>query len=320
MSSIPVFLLTGFLGAGKTTLLNYILHHQTMNKIAVIKNEYGNGNTDAQFLSHHGDIHITTLKNGCICCNSNAELSFTLFELLEQKDKKLLDFDLLIIECTGIADPGPIIKVFLTHDLFSERFTLRGVITLIDAVNIAYQLKHFNVVQAQIGYADLLLISKSDLLSYDASSLLTQLHNMNQKAAIYSIIHGNIDLNLIYNLDGFSLTPPSKPTLSFKIDDHEDHKVDVRSFTITRYDPFEINAISSLMERILTTFNQQLLRYKGILYIKNHSEKLLLQGVQQIYNSTWGQEWKSTETPYSEIVFIGIQLPEEEFKCAFQKL
>lgn len=318
ITPIPVFIISGFLGVGKTTFLNYILHHQTTHKIAVIENEFGNTALDTTILSQDTPLHITTLQNGCICCSSHGELEATLSELSKQLIHQEINFSQLIIECTGMADPGPIIRSFLTNDLIAETFQLRGVITLVDALNAPYQFKHFHVTQAQIGFADLILVSKTDLLENDAQEFTQQLTCMNQRAEIHPIINGKIDLKLLDQLDGFTLSAKS----SFLCQEVSSNPLDtqVNSFVIKRSEPFDINALSLLFEKILHNFKKQLLRYKAIIYIKDNPERLLLQGVNQLYNSEFGQVWSKDETPFSEFVFIGIDLPEEEFRQAFNQL
>lgn len=318
ITPIPVFIISGFLGVGKTTFLNYILHHQTTHKIAVIENEFGNTALDTTILSQDTPLHITTLQNGCICCSSHGELEATLSELSKQLIHQEINFSQLIIECTGMADPGPIIRSFLTNDLIAETFQLRGVITLVDALNAPYQFKHFHVTQAQIGFADLILVSKTDLLENDAQEFTQQLTCMNQRAEIHPIINGKIDLKLLDQLDGFTLSAKS----SFLCQEVSSNPLDtqVNSFVIKRSEPFDINALSLLFEKILHNFKKQLLRYKAIIYIKDNPERLLLQGVNQLYNSEFGQVWSKDETPFSEFVFIGIDLPEEEFRKAFNQL
>ncbi|MDI2113386.1 GTP-binding protein [Commensalibacter nepenthis] len=319
ISPIPVFIITGFLGAGKTTLLNHILYHQTTHKIAVIENELGNTALDSIVLSQENQsLHIKTLQNGCICCSSHAELEMTLLELINQLSTHQTEFSRLMIECTGMADPGSIIKKFLTHDLISNYFQLQGVITLVDAVNAPYQFQHFHVTQAQIGYADLILVSKTDLIQNRYQDFIKQLAYMNSRAKIHSIINGRLDLTLLDQLNGFSLS--SQP--NFKCQELPSNPLDtqVNSFVIRRSEPFELQTLSLLFDKILINFKDQLLRYKAILYIKDIPERLLLQGIQQIHNSEFGSPWTGSEAPFSELVFIGIALPEQEFRKAFNDL
>lgn len=323
MFPIPVFILSGFLGAGKTTLLNYILHHQITHKIAIIENEFGNVALDTAILSQNTPLNITTLKNGCICCNNHAELQKTLKELLHQLIRKKVNFTQLIIECTGMADPTPIIQTFLTHELFSEKFDIKGTITIVDTLNALYYFKHFNVTQAQIAVADLILLSKTDLLKESLKPLLKQLQHMNGTASIHYVKQGQFDLTLLDKLNSFNNHLLQKYSLfncTSLLAEESSYDTKVNSFVIHREKAFDMEKLSQLINKILKIFEKQLIRYKGIFNIQDNPNRLIFQGIQQIYNSEWGEQWKNTETPYSEIVFIGIQLPENEFRYFFDQL
>ena len=130
MAPIAVTLLTGFLGAGKTTLLRHILNEQHGFKIAVIENEFGEVSVDDQLIGDRA-TQIKTLTNGCICCTRSNELEDALLDLLDSRDRGEIEFDRLVIECTGMADPGPIIQTFFSHEVLCERYLLDGVIALV---------------------------------------------------------------------------------------------------------------------------------------------------------------------------------------------
>ena len=137
MNPIAVTLLTGFLGAGKTTLLRHILNEQHGYKIAVIENEFGEVSVDDQLIGDRA-TQIKTLTNGCICCSRSNELEDALLDLLDNLDKGNIQFDRLVIECTGMADPGPIIQTFFSHEILCQRYLLDGVIALVDAVHFDF--------------------------------------------------------------------------------------------------------------------------------------------------------------------------------------
>ncbi|MBZ4256009.1 hypothetical protein LAN29_20760, partial [Mycobacterium tuberculosis] len=149
---IAVTLLTGFLGAGKTTLLRHILNEQHGFKIAVIENEFGEVSVDDQLIGDRA-TQIKTLTNGCICCTRSNELEDALLDLLDSRDRGEIEFDRLVIECTGMADPGPIIQTFFSHQVLCERYLLDGVIALVDAVHADQQMDQFTIAQSQVGYA-----------------------------------------------------------------------------------------------------------------------------------------------------------------------
>lgn len=319
MSAIPATILTGFLGAGKTTLLQHILKEQHGYKIAVIENEFGEVAIDDALLGDRA-TKITTLSNGCICCSSQNELSDALYDLLDAVDDGLLEFNRLIIECTGMADPGPVIQTFFSSEILAERYLLDGVITLVDAVHAAQQLDQFTIAQAQIGYADRILITKTDLTT-DIEPLTKRLQQINARAPIYKIIHGEIDLDILFNIEGFILNdqltitaPLFNPVIPNK------QATDVQSLIVRLENPLELALVSDFMDNLLTTYGDQILRYKGILAIKNEPRRLLFQGVQRLYSADWDREWSDDEEQESVLVFIGLNLPEQIIREGFNNL
>lgn len=203
MKPIAVTILTGFLGAGKTTLLRHILNENHGYKIAVIENEFGEVPIDNALIGDRAS-RITTLSNGCICCSKSNELADALLDLLDGVDQGQLEFDRLIIECTGMADPGPITQTFFSHDVIGQRFLLDGIITLVDAVHADQQLNQFTISQAQVGYADRILLTKTDVVP-DNEALIQRLQLMNARAPVYKVTHGDVDLGVLFDIEGFVL-------------------------------------------------------------------------------------------------------------------
>lgn len=201
MNPIAVTLLTGFLGAGKTTLLRHILNEQHGYKIAVIENEFGEVSVDDQLIGDRA-TQIKTLTNGCICCSRSNELEDALLDLLDNLDKGNIQFDRLVIECTGMADPGPIIQTFFSHEILCQRYLLDGVIALVDAVHADEQMNQFTIAQSQVGYADRILLTKTDVAG-EAEKLRERLARINARAPVYTVTHGDIDLGLLFNTNGF---------------------------------------------------------------------------------------------------------------------
>ncbi len=315
MTPIAVTLLTGFLGAGKTTLLRHILNEQHGFKIAVIENEFGEVSVDDQLIGDRA-TQIKTLTNGCICCTRSNELEDALLDLLDNRDNGTIHFDRLVIECTGMADPGPIIQTFFSHEILCERYLLDGVIALVDAVHADDQMNQFTIAQSQVGYADRILLTKTDVAS-DTEKLRERLTRINARAPIYTVIHGDIDLSQLFNTNGFMLEEnvTSKPRFHFMADKQND----VSSIVVELGYPVDISDVSRVMENLLLDFADKLLRYKGMLWIDGEPNRLLFQGVQRLYSADWDRPW-GDETPHSTMVFIGLALPEEEIRAAFASL
>lgn len=317
MKPINVTILTGFLGAGKTTLLSHILHAEHGHKIAVIENEFGEVPIDNTIIGDRA-TQITTLSNGCICCSRSNELENALLDLLDGLDSGKLDFDRLVIECTGMADPGPITQTFFSHEVLCERFLLDGIITLVDAVHAEKQLNDFAIAQAQIGYADRILLTKTDI-NPDTDALLERLQRINARAPIYPVIHGDINLDLLLDIEGFLLDSQlkvNKPVFRFA----PKQQNEVESIVVEFDYPVELMEVSQVMEDLLLGFADNLLRYKGILSIKDEPKRLLFQGVQRLYSADWDTDWQDGETRRSILVFIGVKLPEEIIREKFAAL
>ncbi len=225
-SPIPVTVLSGFLGAGKTTLLRHLLKAEHGLKIAVIENEFSDAGIDTQLLGDE-PVQVMTLSNGCVCCTIHTDLTKALYLLLERLDSGEIAFDRLVIECTGLADPAPVAQTFFIDEELRERYILDGIITLVDAAHAEHHLTQ-TIAQAQIGFADRLLVSKRDLVDDATFDALSQrLTRINRRAPIRVVEHGNIDLAELLDVRGFNLnadlgggelapgTAPLRPSTAF---------------------------------------------------------------------------------------------------------
>ena len=224
MSLIPATILTGFLGSGKTTLLKRVLTEAHGQKIAVIENEFGAENIDSDILVNDTEEQIIQMSNGCICCTIREDLRATLADLAEKKRKGLLDFERVVIETTGLADPGPVAQTFFMDDEIAESYLLDAIVTLVDAKHAAQQLNDRQEARRQIGFADQLFISKADLVSpSELDALQHRLKHMNPRAPQKVVHFGEVPVAEVFDLRGFNLNAKLDIDPDFLHDDHHDH-------------------------------------------------------------------------------------------------
>ncbi|HDS1737984.1 GTPase [Pseudomonas hunanensis] len=318
---IPVTVLTGFLGAGKTTLLKHMLKAEHGLKLAVIENEFSEAGIDSQLLGDE-PVQVMTLANGCVCCTIHTDLTKALYLLLERLDAGEIAFDRLVIECTGLADPAPVAQTFFIDEELRERYILDGIITLVDAAHADQHLTQ-SIAQAQVGFADRLLLSKTDLVEPAAVEALTErLARINGRAGIRVVEHGRIDLAELLDVRGFNLNtdlgltlrPTLRPVLKSASPDR------ISTLVLRTGTPLDIDRLSDFMNELLESHGKQLLRYKGVLSIAGDERRLVFQGVLKLYGFDWDAEWKPGDARESVLVFIGDELPEEKIRAGFAAL
>ena len=318
-SPIPVTILSGFLGAGKTTLLRYLLKAEHGLKIAVIENEFSDAGIDTQLLGEE-PVQVMTLANGCVCCTIHTDLTKALYLLLERLDSGEIAFDRLVIECTGLADPAPVAQTFFIDEELRERYLLDGIITLVDAAHADVHLTQ-TIAQAQIGFADRLLVSKRDLVD-DATfgALCERLTRINRRAPVRVVEHGKIDLAELLDVRGFNLNADLGGGLNLR-PVQPAATVDRISSLVLRTDkPLDIDSLSAFMNELLEDHGKQLLRYKGVLNIAGEDRRLVFQGVLKLYGFDWDTEWRADEARESVMVFIADDLPEAKIREGFAQL
>jgi G3E family GTPase len=316
---IPVTVLSGFLGAGKTTLLRHMLQAEHGLKLAVIENEYSDTPIDSQLLGTE-PVQVMTLANGCVCCSIHVELEKALFLLLDKLDSGELAFDRLVIECTGLADPAPVAQTFFADEELCERYVLDGIITVVDAVNAERHLTE-TIAQAQVGFADRLLISKSDLVDEAQVQALTQrLQRINRRAPVRLVEHGRIDLAELLDVRGFNLNADLGPAINLRPLLPADTTDRIRTLVLSSEQDLDIDKLSAFMEQLLEQHGNALLRYKGVLAIAGEERRMVFQGVLRLYGFDYAEAWQPAEQRQSVIVFIGDNLPEADIRQGFARL
>ena len=225
---IPATILTGFLGSGKTTLLKRVLSEQHGQKIAVIENEFGEENIDNEILVADTNEQIIQMNNGCVCCSIREDLRTTLSDLAAKRRKGELDFDRVVIETTGLADPGPVAQTFFMDDEIAQSYLLDSILTLVDAKHADSQLDTRQEARRQVGFADQIFISKSDLVAQgEVDALVRRLKHMNPRAPMQSVHFGQVPIASVFDLRGFNLNAKLEIDPEFlTADDHGHHDHD----------------------------------------------------------------------------------------------
>ena len=341
MSLIPATILTGFLGSGKTTLLKRVLTEAHGQKIAVIENEFGEENIDNEILVADEQEQIIQMSNGCICCTIREDLRSTLSDLAARKRKGELDFERVVIETTGLADPGPVAQTFFMDDEIAEAYLLDAIVTLVDAKHAAQQLNDRVEAQRQVGFADQIFISKADLVSpQELEALQHRLKHMNPRAPQRVVHFGEVPIKEVFDLRGFNLNAKLDIDPDFLAADehdhdhhqhdhdhhgahcdhpshqhahghHHHHDDDVKSFVFRAERPFDPAKLEDFLGAIVNIYGPRMLRYKGVLWMKGTERKVIFQGVHQLMGSDLGPGWEEGEPRTSKLVFIGIDLPRD---------
>jgi len=340
---IPATILTGFLGSGKTTLLKRILSEAHGQKIAVIENEFGEENIDNDILVGDTEEQIIQLSNGCVCCTIREDLRSTLSDLAAKRRKGELTFDRVVIETTGLADPGPVAQTFFMDDEVAESYLLDSILTLVDAVHAQKQLDDRQEARRQIGFADQLFISKADLVDEATLDALShRLKHMNPRAPQRRVNFGDVPIAQVFDLHGFNLNAKLEidPEFLAAADQghghgdhghdhhghdhahgepcdhphHHHHDDDVKSFVFRSHKAFNPAKLEDFLGSIVQIYGPRMLRYKGVLNMKGTERKVIFQGVHQLMGSDLGPKWMPGEKRQSKMVFIGIDLPGDVFQ------
>jgi len=305
---IQTTLVTGFLGAGKTTLLNRIVSNP-IEKVALLVNEVGAVNID-EALIERSDEEVIELTNGCICCSIRGDLREALLRIAKKRRHGEMIFDRLIVETTGIADPGPILQTFYFEPAVEQQYQISSVITVVDAYQLERQLTFEENVR-QIGFADTLLLNKTDLISVnDVTVALKRLSELNPTALILPTVESDTPIQQLF--ETFHFPKQEEERLAQQTDGLQKAADSFTALTITEPVPLHRQRFGAVLREILEAYAEDLYRYKGILHFSDTDRKTILQGTGMIYGTATRGEFEGPKQ--TTLVFIGKNLDEQAIR------
>ncbi|KAH8548339.1 cobalamin synthesis protein/P47K [Umbelopsis sp. PMI_123] len=327
---IPVTILTGFLGSGKTTLINHVLKASHGKRVAVIENEFGEIAVDNDLIVDAGE-EIFETQNGCICCRVRGDLVRILHELVEKKRGK---FDMILLETTGLADPGPVVQTFFMDKTVQDAFQIDAIVTMVDS-------KHFQLhldseeLQRQIAFADRLVLNKLDLIpdEQEQNKLQMTLSVINPSAEIIKSQFGKVPLDEILDVRGFDLDKVLDREPRFlhdsqsceedscdnkEHDHHPRHDMSVTSVGISLPGELDFDLLNGWVQSLLAANGQNIYRMKGILNVKGEQDRFVFQGVHMMFDGQQDRAWRHDEDRTNKLVFIGKQLDRDQLTTSFK--
>ena len=342
----PVTVLTGYLGAGKTTLLNRILSEDHGKKYAVIVNEFGEVGIDNDLIVG-ADEEVFEMNNGCVCCTVRGDLIRVVQGLMKRKG----GFDAIIVETTGLADPGPVAQTFFVDEDVRAKTQLDSVTTVVDAKHLMLRLADSKEAAEQIAFADQIILNKTDLVTEDELVEVERaIRRLNPLAPIHRAQRSNVPLDMVLGRGSFDLgritdlepdflNPAHGEAGHVHTEDcdhdhdnhhhhdhdghdhgHHGHDIDasgIRGISLTSEKPINGQRITQWLNDVLQTQGPDILRAKGIIDVAGEERRLVFQAVHMILEGDFQGPWRDGDKRYSRLVFIGRNLDETKLREGF---
>jgi G3E family GTPase len=339
---IPVTVLTGYLGAGKTTLLNRILGEDHGRRYAVIVNEFGEIGIDGELIVS-ADEELFEMNNGCVCCTVRGDLIRTLHGLLRKGRAGGRPFDAIIVETTGLADPGPVAQTFFVDPELQAGTVLDSITTVVDAFHIGLRLDDSREAVEQVAFADQIVLNKTELVTEAGlAAIEARLRRINGAAPIFRARRADVPLDQLLGRGGFDLAritalePAFVPAEPAAAHDHvhdahcghehaahpaADHAHDdgIASVSLRCEQPLDADAVSAWLQQLVAQQGERILRLKGILSVAGEPRRLVVQGVHMLLDGGLQREWLAQESRTSRLVFIGRGLDAAALQQAFER-
>ncbi|MFT6215767.1 MAG: G3E family GTPase [Roseivirga sp.] len=318
MKRKPVHIITGFLGAGKTTFLNHFIKERLPERIFVIENECGATNVDGALVMD-GVEEIVELSAGCLCCS----LADGLLDVLAEAHKSRDQYDRMVIETTGIADPSSIIQVFLENPAVEKAYELQQVICLVDADQVEDWLEEAEEALRQVAMADVILINKIDTISeVKLQKVKEVISGVNPNASALVGTQGLFCIQEIMSVgtikpESVEFSSAKSQHLLHEHGDNNNHKI--TTFTLTFPSPLDLNHLQLDLNRIVHLYRAQVYRVKGFIAIPNYPNRVILQSARSTFIATDGTPWEDTNNREGKLVFIGRGLNKEAFEKMFNR-